>query len=324
VVVSSFVRWRGFVSRGLRQTLLAMSAVLGLLALAPAHAAATFPGRNGLIAWSYMVNGNEGPTPPQYGLLKVAGFGGGDHSLRSCSTFGYCEEWADVSYSPNGRQLAWDIYTPGASRVILADADGPHAVTVVVGFDPSFSPSGRRLIYVRPYGHIYQIVTSNLHGKDVQKLLGVTTAADPQISPNGKQILFARGTTIWIMDANGRDAKPIIASGKAPDWAPRGTEIAYVGVKSARVYTARPDGADRHELPADGLCYPPSCGGGSNSNFAIFSPNGRYVAFDDIDGSGDPGVYTMPANGGAAKGIDSVWTDDAGGSALGMSWQSLH
>jgi Tol biopolymer transport system component len=299
-----------------------MSAVLGLLALGPADAAATFPGRNGRIAWSYMVSANEGPTPPQYGLLTVAGFGGAHHGLRSCSTFGYCRQWADVSSSPNGRQLAWDIQTRGAARVIVADADGKHALPVGVGFDPSFSPSGRRLIYIRQHGNMDQIVTTNLHGRDVQTLLDVTSAADPQISPNGKQILFAHEQTIWIMDANGRDAEPIVANGKAPDWAPSGTEIAYVGVRSGRVYTALPDGADRHELPADGLCYPPACGGGGN--FAVFSPNGRYIAFDNGDASGDPTVYTMPAAGGAAKGIDYVFTDDAGGSALGLSWQSLH
>jgi Tol biopolymer transport system component len=302
--------------------LLALTVCVGLLGLCPGYAAASFPGRDGLIAWSYQVNMNEGPTAPEWGILTVAGFGGADHSLRSCSTFGYCEQWADVSYSPNGRLLAWDIQTRGGStRVIVADAGGQHAMTVGLGLDPSFSPSGERLIYVRPHGHVDQIVTSNLHGRDVRTLLGVTSAADPQISPNGGQILFARKTTIWIMDANGRSARPIIPNGRAPDWAPSGTAIAYVAVKSGRVYTALPDGTDRHELPADGLCYPPACGGGSN--FAIFSPNGRYIAFDNVDASGDPIVYTMPDTGGTAKSIDHIFTDSAGGSVDGLSWQPV-
>ncbi len=300
-----------------------MSAVLGLLALGPAQAAATFPGRNGLIAWSYMVNFNEGPTPPMWGILTVAGSGGHDHSLRSCSTFGYCAEWADVSYSPDGRQLAWDIQTrSGEQNVIVSDADGEHGAVVGVGFDPSFSPSGKRLIYIRPQGKGEKIVTSNLHGGALRTLHAVVNGADPQISPNGKQILYAQNATIWIMHADGRNAEPIVGDGKTPDWAPNGTKLAYVGVKSGRVFTTLPNGTGRHELPDDGLCYPPACGGGSD--YAIFSPDGRQIAFDDVDGSGNPNIYTMPATGGRAKQIDYVATDDAGGSALGLSWQSLH
>lgn len=306
-----------------------MSAVLGLLALGPAQAAATFPGRNGLIAWSYMVNLNEGPTPPMWGILTVAGSGGHDHGLQSCSTFGYCAEWADVSYSADGRQLAWDIQTrSGEENVIVADADGKHAVTVGVGFDPSFSPSGQRLIYIRPRGKGEQIVTSNLRGGDVRTLHAVVNGADPQISPNGERVLYAQNTTIWIMHADGRNAEPIVGDGKAPNWAPNGTKLVYVGVKSGRVFTALPDGTGRHELPADGMCYPPACGpdaaDGGGSNLAVFSPNGSYIAFTQFDGSGDPSVYTMPATGGAARNIDYVPTDSAGGSALGLSWQSLH
>jgi Tol biopolymer transport system component len=318
---ASSVKSHPFVSRTARPALLTMSAVLVLLALHPAPAAATFPGRNGLIAWSYSVNFNEGPTPPQYGILTVAGTGGADHVLRSCSTFGYCEQWADDSYSPSGRQLAWDIQSRGGPRVVVADADAKQATTVGSGFDPSFSPSGRRLIYVRRHGHSEQIVSSDLRGRNVRRLLDVTSAADPQISPNGRQILFAHKTTIWIMRADGRGAEPIIPNGKAPDWAPSGTEIAYVGVKSGRLYTAHPDGTERRELPADNLCYPPACEGGSN--FAIFSPNGRYLAFDNVDGSGDPIVYSMRDTGGAARQIDSVPTDSAGGSVVGLSWQPL-
>jgi Tol biopolymer transport system component len=123
------------------------------------------------------------------------------------------------------------------------------------------------------------------------------------------------------MNADGRGAEPIVPDGKSPDWAPSGTEIAYVGIATGRVYTAVPDGTDQHVLPADGLRYPPACGGGSN--FAVFSPDGRTIAFDDVDGSGDPTIYTMRVGGGRAKQIDDVNTDSAGGMALGLSWQPL-
>jgi Tol biopolymer transport system component len=316
------LRSRLIIGRPRWRTSLAVPVVLVMLAVAPATADATFPGRTGVIAWSYSYQVNEGPTSGGYGILTVPGRGGRDHAVRSCSTFGYCEAWTHVSYSPSGEKLSWEIQTRrGASDVIVADADGAHAVVVGRGFGESFSPSGRRLVFVRSSGTHEQIVTSGQRGGVVRTLLSVTGAADPQFSPNGRQILFARHTSVWIMDASGRNAHEIIANAKAPSWAPSGNEIAYVSFRSGRVFTALPDGAQARELPADGLCYPPACGGGSN--FAVFSPDGRTIAFDDIDGSGDPNVYTMPAVGGRAKDIDAFNTDDAGGAVTGLTWQPL-
>ena len=301
---------------------LALPVVLGPFALAPATVQATFPGRTGVIAWSYSYQANEGPTPGGYGILTVGGRGGRDHTVRSCSTFGYCEAWTHVSYSPTGGKLAWVIQTRGgASNIIVARSDGTHPVVVGSGFGESFSPSGQRLVFIRSSGGHEHIVTSNLRGGAIRALLSVTGAAAPQFSPNGRQILFASHTSVWVMDATGRNAHAIIANAKAPSWAPSGNEIAYVSFRSGRVFTALPDGTQVRELPADGLCYPPACGGGSN--FAIFSPNGRTIAFDNIDGSGDPNVYTMPATGGRAKDIDYVSTDSAGGAVTGLTWQSL-
>jgi hypothetical protein len=309
-------------SRRRRRVSVAVTVVIVLLAVIPGTADATFPGRPGVIAWSYSYQFNEGPTPGGYGILTVPGRGGRDHTVRSCSTLGYCEAWTHVSYSPNGEKLAWEIQTRnGASNIIVADAGGRHAVVVGRGFGESFSPSGQRLVFIRSSGGHEHVVTSNLRGGAVRTLLNVTGAAAPQFSPNGRQILFASHTSVWIMDATGRNAHAIIANAKAPSWAPSGNEIAYVSFKSGRVFTAVPDGAQSRELPADGLCYPPACGGGSN--FAIFSPDGRTIAFDNIDGSGDPNVYTMPAAGGRAKDIDYVSTDSAGGAVTGLTWQSL-
>ena len=301
---------------------LAAPLTLLMLALAPAVAGATFAGRTGVIAWSYSYQQNEGPTAGGYGIRTLRARGGRVGTVRSCSTFGYCEAWTHVSYSPNGRKLAWEIQTRGgASDVIVANADGTHAVVVGRGFGESFSSSGQRLVFVRSAGAREQIVTSNLSGGGIQVLLNVAGAADPQFSPDGHQLLFASHTSIWIAAATGRHAHRIIGNAKAPSWAPSGKAIAYVSFRSGRVFTALPDGGQTRELPADGLCYPPACGGGSN--FAVFSPDGRTIAFDDVDASGDPNVYTMPAAGGRARNIDYVATDSAGGSVTGLSWQSL-
>jgi hypothetical protein len=318
-------RRRGFLAPARALALavtLVLAPALAILAGTPGTAQATFPGRDGLITWSYSYQANEGPTPGGYGIRTVPARGGRGRALRSCVTFGYCEAWTHVSYSPDGSELAWQIRSrDDLSRVILGHADGTDAVTVGPGFGASFSPSGQRLVFIRRTGVHEQIVTRGVRASRVRVLLGVSGAADPQFSPDGRRILFARHTSVWIMQADGRHAHRILPNARAPSWAPSGQAIAYVSFRSGRVFTALPDGGHPRELPAERLCYPPACTGGSS--FAVFSPDGRTIAFDDVDASGDPNVYTMPVAGGRARNVDSIYTDSAGGEVTGLTWQPL-
>jgi acylaminoacyl-peptidase len=63
-------------------------------------------------------------------------------------------------------------------------------------------------------------------------------ASDPQFSPDGKRILYqrnamsimsdSRGSSLWIMERDGRNAYPLLEDAGSARWSPSGDRIAYV------------------------------------------------------------------------------------------------
>jgi len=330
-----------------RRGLLAGTVLAIALVFAP-RAGATFPGRNGVVAWSYNIGT---PDPQDYhfvdtevGILTVAGGGGSDHTLVSCSDplgatpppySGLCPEPRDIAFSPQGDKLTWDIPTGSGTyqfQVMLGDSRAGSARAIGSDdFDPSFAPDGKRLVFVRGRGHLAQIVTSDLQGTGVRVLAQVTGADPgsgqdpaPKFSANGKQILFVSKGGIWIMSAGGGRARQIIPDGFAPEWAPTGKQIVYVSSQDDRVHVAASDGANRRKLLTRSVCEYSNyievpCVG---SAFAVFSPSGKQVDFCDADTEGNLHLYTIPSRGGKAHQIDYRASDNRG-TVTGMSWQPV-
>jgi Tol biopolymer transport system component len=305
-------------------------AALAAFAVVPERAGATFRGADGRVAWSYNIAPDEDEGVTDYGLVTVGG-GHRQHTVDYCSDQGdgsYCPEWSDVAFSPNGKQLLEVIITEqGRDEIVKANATGSGLQPIIDhpgenDVQPSFSPDGARIVYVRTLdgnGQHAEIVTSNLVGGDVRVIESKLAGHSPVWSPNGQTILFVHHTTIWSIGANGRDAKPIIPDGEAPDFSPNGDEIAYVGVKSGAIYLADARGGDRREVHITGICSPPACEGFVEA--LVFSPDGSQLAFADNDASADPVLDTVPVTGGSASQIDDIFSDDGGGNTTGLSWQ---
>lgn len=104
------------------------------------------------------------------------------------------------------------------------------------------------------------------------------------------RILFTRGGTLWLVDSDGENARPLagIVSGLEGAWHPNGTTIAYTEMLD--------DGA--HVVVRDlttGQGRRVSFGGGTNANPAI-SPDGRLISWSSgMDGTD---LLAMPLVGG--------------------------
>jgi hypothetical protein len=118
------------------------AAALAVTLAAPC-AEGSFPGTNGVIAYSaensiWVVD----PTTGHQARL----ISGGDDSAPS--------------FSPSGNLLAFERTTPkpggtagaGAATIYLANADGSNPRPLVAGNEPAFSPSGRQIVFARPSG----------------------------------------------------------------------------------------------------------------------------------------------------------------------------
>ena len=192
---------------------------------------------------------------------------------------------ASPESSPNGRWLVFvrqvEVPMPGADggvfpafHIYKARSDGTEAEPVTGGpvfdQDPSFAPSGRRILFARsrPGAGDRDIWSIRLDGSNLHQITsGPADDRNPVFSPNRKLIAFDRrwptGTPnagvsrhVHTMRPNGsaiRDATPdLAAQTAAPDFNPVGNRIVYVlgfpGERGANLFAMRPDGAKRRRL----------------------------------------------------------------------------
>jgi Tol biopolymer transport system component len=218
---------------------------LSLCAVAPAGAGASFPGKNGAIAFA-----RDAGASYDIELMTPAG-----RLLRPLTRTSKVNEM-QPAWSADGRRIAFvrrsfaDESHPGPVEIWVMNADGTHRRRVATGGDPAWSPDGRWIAYTSLF-----------------RPLGTGSSA------------------IWVIRADGSQRRRLTSNRRhtfgSPDWSPDGRTIAYVdnfggppadgvpGPKTRAVYTMRPDGSHKRMLtPRGSLADSPS-----------WSPDGRRIAF---------------------------------------------
>ena len=162
-------------------------------------------------------------------------------------------------WSPNGKKIVFDrqadmkddsryhLFWMNSDGTNLQQLTPPHA-----GLDihASFSPDGKSILFIRDERR----KDENGKGIDSISLLDLETgkikkvsdhsANDPEFSPNGREIAFttlpaagAGGGNVWIMNADGKNARPLLPKHQGDDifvnrwrprWSPDGKKILYI------------------------------------------------------------------------------------------------
>ncbi|MGY1782907.1 TolB family protein [Geodermatophilus sp. SYSU D01036] len=252
--------------------------LLSLVTAAPAGA--TFPGKNGLIAFS--AETDEGEQ-----LFTVSRNG---RDLRQV-THGP-DEASTPDWSPDG---GWLAYTLNECTIALVRPDGtgqraiPSQTPEGCEADPAFTLDGRHLVFERYDATVEEssVWIMDLHGDERRRIgTGPTQAATPEVSPDGRTVTFLSDVeeglgalfAIGIGGGTARQVTPTLYGiAYKHDWAPDGSRIVTSDNADdpdhpVNVVTIRPDGTGlrylTHLQSPDQRAY---AGG--------YSPDGRWIVY---------------------------------------------
>jgi TolB protein len=143
-------------------------------------------------------------------------------------------------------------------RPAAVDADGSHARLLADprrATDAARSPDGRTIAYTDTSGAYSAIGLLDVATGRRTRLTDPPRFANdsgPRWSPDGKRLLFERGIDVWVVDADGGDARLLLPGGRDAQWSPDGKRVAYVVDAPYLVYdrliVADADGANRRAV----------------------------------------------------------------------------
>jgi Tol biopolymer transport system component len=252
--------------------------------VAASPAAATYPGRNGGIAYA---NGGTGsdrePLMRSAGIEFVRGPSASPRDLVRCQltddvpSGGDCTatQFYSPSFSPNGKLIAFDA---GARIGLIAASGG--AVTLLPGAtandgDPTFTADGKRIVFTGANDHgTTDLYVRSVNGAAAARLL-LQDAGEPAVSVRGVLAYVRTGNVYLRLPKHGK--RRFVTSGVSPDWSPDGHRLVIVrplprltfDVPLGRMFAVRPNGRGLTRVgPETDALHP------------VWSPNGRWIAYD--------------------------------------------
>lgn len=281
-----------------------------LLLLTTMSAHATFPGKNGRIA--FVQDGEIFTMNPDGSDVKQLTHLGPDNSAS----------WP--AWSADGKQIVFNEFPPpdGIAQLWVMNADGSNQHLLFAEADfgenrPSFSPDGSKIVFARCDLNIGDqdtcaIYTIGVSGGNLQAVTGFhedTTARSPMYSPDGGTIAFILSNdtvagylgVTYLIDSDGANMRRITQPEPClirPDWSPDGTKITifahFCNPQNETIAVMNPDGTGLRYLTHNGIDY----FNRPHDRNPAFSPDGTMIVFERHSADfSTSSIYVMKADG---------------------------
>jgi Tol biopolymer transport system component len=229
-------------------------------------AEATFPGKNGRIAYTDWDGGKD------YEIYTINPDGSGKTQLTHNNT-----DDLDPAYSPDGKKIVYVASDGNDSEIYTIKVGGGDKFQVTnndkYDFSPTYSPSGKKIAYECSDGNEsvsadIEICTINVRGRGKFKVTNnYTDDYHPDYSPNGNRIVYEgfegsegdndsddASTNIYTIKVGGGGKFNVTKSPKNaslwnawPSYSPDGAKIAYAG-PDREIYTINVGGGDKTQV----------------------------------------------------------------------------
>ncbi|HVO43150.1 MAG TPA: hypothetical protein VMT34_11020 [Aggregatilineales bacterium] len=219
----------------------------------------------------------------------------------------------DVSFSPDGKKIAYVIGTSSASPQIgVANADGSNPQTITTMHarhirSPNWSPDGVRIVFSSDEPGTDQLYTMTPEGHGVTQITNEKyPSLFPSYSPDGKKIVYSADPTrqgslqLYVLDLSTGTSTAMTESqgnNSLPMYSPAGNLITFVSTRDghSNIYTIEADGVNENLVTFDD--------NNAENRDPSWSPDGKYILFASNRNGGVFNLFVMTPDGGMVQQI---------------------